>query len=358
MHNGNEWYWNLNLHRDKLALINASANEERRTNLPIPSAFYTSAVLTDVGICVGMRNVNLNGENQSCLHPPQKIPNCYNNNLSVVGQRNKQTWSTAFDRMRYASLTDPSMTVLRPDLNVMPPGELDFNQLPGKVFNVHRTKCYDPKIVEVPECCWNCEFSSVDVGADTNPFHLFGDNTNFSMVDFHNERKIGHHYPCKHHAMHAMPSIKEIANILHDPCSFRKNNELFIPTTSPNCCSLPNVSEPPYNGSPILGYPSTTFAPSLLPPPPPSSFLQASTLHNLPSTPATSTIKARIAAMATQHANAPQKTHVAAPKKKWIRNFMQSKFFSTFFCHSRYIFVVSFFLHSIVLHFCCRFHSI
>lgn len=93
--NNNEWYWNLNLHRGRLSLANTAAIDG--TILPSSSAFYTSAVLTDVGICVGMRNVNLNCENQHCFYP-RKIPNCFNN-LNIVGEQNKQTWDHACNKI-------------------------------------------------------------------------------------------------------------------------------------------------------------------------------------------------------------------------------------------------------------------
>lgn len=97
-HNNNEWYWNLNLHRDRLSLANTAAIDG--TILPSTSAFYTSAVLTDVGICVGMRNVNLNCENQHGFNP-RKIPNCFNNNVNVVGEQNKQTWDHACNQCAF-----------------------------------------------------------------------------------------------------------------------------------------------------------------------------------------------------------------------------------------------------------------
>lgn len=88
----NEWYWNLNLHRDRLSLANQSAING--VMMPSSAAFYTSAVLTDVGICVGMRNVNLNCENEQHCFYPRKIPSCYSIG-NAVGKRNKATWDYA-----------------------------------------------------------------------------------------------------------------------------------------------------------------------------------------------------------------------------------------------------------------------
>lgn len=59
--------WNLYWHRDRLSLANTAAISG--AILPSSSEFYTTAVLTDVGICVGMRNVHLNSENRQCFYP-------------------------------------------------------------------------------------------------------------------------------------------------------------------------------------------------------------------------------------------------------------------------------------------------
>lgn len=113
--NTNERFWNLNLCRDRSPLANTAAIDG--TILPSSSAFYTSAVLTDVGICVGMRNVNLNCESQHYFHD-RKIPNCYN--LNIVGQQNEQTWKHACDQFAFPLLGAPdSMYVHHP--SVLPP---------------------------------------------------------------------------------------------------------------------------------------------------------------------------------------------------------------------------------------------
>lgn len=107
MQNEIEWYWYLNLHRDQLSLVN---NSSIANNLPISSNLYTSAVLNNDGICVGMRNVHLKDEHFPRFHRPRKIPNCCSN-WNVVGQRNQQLWETAFDRIKNSILTDPSMAI-------------------------------------------------------------------------------------------------------------------------------------------------------------------------------------------------------------------------------------------------------
>lgn len=96
----NEWYWNLNLHRDRLSLANQSAIDG--VIMPTSAAFYTSAVLTDVGICVGMRNVNLNCENQQRCFYSRKIPNCSTNN-NKINKGIKETWDYACNQDRLPS---------------------------------------------------------------------------------------------------------------------------------------------------------------------------------------------------------------------------------------------------------------
>lgn len=368
MHNGNEWYWNLNLHRDKLTLVNSSLNDGK--NAPTKSAFYTSAVLTDVGICVGMRNVNLNSENQTCLHAAHKIPNCYDN-LNVVGQRNKQTWSAAYDRMRYSSLTDPTMSVLRSPLSNIdlqataadfPPKTYPYYDKWNELGAIKPASTVSPK-----NCCWNCEFPSVKVEADSNPFHLFGDNSKYSMIDFKNDQKIDNHCPCN--ATHSIPSIAETTHAtLNDPCNLHKSfgSNFYMPSPmqqiSSKCCTntvdmkcmnmstndvaiashhlhqhhhhhLFNVlnGHTNYNSLPMGGYPSTNFAS-------PSSFTKVLT----PSL-STATTAIPTPTSTAQDNIALQNNHLAPPKKKWIRNFMQSKFLFSFF-------IIFFFFLSLVIY--------
>lgn len=115
-HPNDEWYWNLNLHRDPLLMANKTAIEN--TMMPSSSAFYTSAVLTDIGICVGMRNVNLNGEQHQCFHS-RKIPNC-SENWSEVSKRNSETWKNAIHQYHHHQPTMSPAMIAPPTMSSNP----------------------------------------------------------------------------------------------------------------------------------------------------------------------------------------------------------------------------------------------
>lgn len=218
--NTNERFWNLSLYRDRSSLANTAAIDG--TILPSSSAFYTSAVLTDVGICVGMRNVNLNCESQHCFHQ-LKIPNCYN--LNIVGEQNKQTWENACTQFAFPIVgASGSIYVHHP--SVLPP-----------------TPPLQPS------------FTSI---ASANAAH------NFRM---HNENSLA-------------------TSFYDNRLSFANHNNRFLPTQNSRTYANPSNAEDP-------------SAPEL-----PSSKNES---H--------------------------RRCHVAAPKKKWIRNYMLSKFvFITSLC--------------------------
>lgn len=74
--NNIEWFWNNN---NRLPLATAAAAAAGVVS-PSSSSFYNSTVLTDVGICVGMRNVNLNCKNFAPFLP-RKIQSCCKFNM-------------------------------------------------------------------------------------------------------------------------------------------------------------------------------------------------------------------------------------------------------------------------------------
>ncbi|GAB0088074.1 probable GPI-anchored adhesin-like protein PGA55 [Sergentomyia squamirostris] len=90
MYNNCTNFWkDLELSGTGASMSSDQINSEVTSSAP----FYTSTVITDVGICVGMRNVNLNCDNAVCLYSQPtwqaspsvtKIPNCCN--FSVFNQ--------------------------------------------------------------------------------------------------------------------------------------------------------------------------------------------------------------------------------------------------------------------------------
>lgn len=257
MQNENKWYWNLNLHRDQLTLVNSSIAND----LPIPSNFYTSAVLNDNGICVGMRNVHLKGENVPCFHRPQKIPNCCSNR-NVVGQRNQQIWETAFDRMKYSTLTDPSMAIH------------------STLFTKHEVQ---PNFIQPREIQCDEKLIGIDdplharsIVAETNPFHLFGDSTSWSSFNLFDHQRDFHIFPSMQmHPIHFHDSCFD----LYQPHPIKYSNQ---------------------NGHKVI----PSFAPTM------ATSTQddtSQTLFNI-----------------IISDNEKNLDCVAPPKKKWMRNYMQS----------------------------------
>lgn len=292
MNSRNEWYWNLNIHRDQLALMNTKANHNNnngtRTNLPISSTCYTSAVLTDVGICVGMRNVNLKGENRSYFFKPHKIPNCCSN-LNIVGQHNEQTWATAYDRMKYSTLTDPSMAIHSTQMNT-------FDHYHHHYDEWRISQCNRLNMKNV----YNYDnINDSEMRAETNPFHLFGDSSEFSSYNCN----------CHQHTLYSTNSH------LFQPFSTHGLQKPIIPS-----------NDIKFEYGAVLhprDYYSDYFNHKL------------NNEHHQPAVFGSSISNAMPSQLSNYHNqfqydrmddNVSLNNHVAAPKKKWIRNYMQCNF--------------------------------
>lgn len=272
LQNGNEWYWNLNLHRDQLSLVNSSIGNG--TDLPISSALYTSAVLNDNGICVGMRNVHLKGENQN-FHRLKGIPNCCPNR-NVVGQRNKQIWATAYDRMKFSALTDPSMTIRSNTVLIEPQ---DFHDM------------------EIDPCSTN------EMSAGASPFHLFGDSAPLSLI------RLGEHPVYHTSIIHNQLVPPTIQMHYSKSCADINTSELF---------NYPNQScfNEMYGSNPNISHRTRSCV----------SFTTST--HSNPSYMTFSDEKDE---------NTSQSDCITPPKKKWMRNYMQSKPLLIYHCFSHLI---------------------
>lgn len=298
MQNGNEWYWNLNLHRNQSVLNNSMAVNS--TKLPISSAMYTSAVLTDRGICVGMRNVNLKGVTQPYSAKMQNIPNCCSNS-NVVGQRNNQTWTAAFDRMRFSALTDPSMATQIECQH--------FEHLPP-ISDKWRDQVILPEEETINECATPSisDTSPSSISAEHNPFHLFGDKSALSTINVKNRLS-----PEFHQQLTAM-NVRE--NV--------KSEMLTPPLTHGPFMDYRYLIENDQHYKHI-GYPSYFHATTKS-----ISSRSSSPISHLPCNSSNSgRVSSRLKAAVTtshrrMHTNASRLNHVVAPKKKWIRNYMQS----------------------------------
>lgn len=259
MPNGSEWHWNLNLHRNQSILNNAVA--VNNVNLPVSASLYTSSVLNDHGICVGMRNVNLKGVAQTLSSKMQAIPNCCGNS-NIVGERNKQTWTAAYDRMRFSALTDPSMaTHTNCPYPLNPPAWSDLDMF----SMINMNKMHD-----------TIGYSTPSMSAELNPFHLFGDKSALSTFNVENVQ-IRPQFASfhAHSGSETLPMnhIPHLNYLHHSPYA--------------NLDGLPIKPLVFRSKSPRRVVRSTT----------PKRRLQTRPIH---------------------------RNHVVAPKKKWIRNYMQS----------------------------------
>lgn len=295
---GNEWYWNLNLHRNQPILSNLSA--VNNTKLPLSTALYTSAVLTDRGICVGMRNVNLQGVNQPPPSELHNIPNCCNG-ANVVGKRNGQTWRAAFERMRYSALTDPTMATTHVE---HPNCEQQFppNMVDNCIDYVMDSSC------DTVQCPTSSTSESNSIAAELNPFHLFGDKSTLSAINFPNNVRCH----------------EELAQILNQSAkSFITASNAY--RTQPDLLPPSSIHRPYHNYYYLIdseerlnggagahhryGYrnimSSRSNSPTSYAPSNPLKATPAALNHRLDK-------------------SVSRLNHVVAPKKKWIRNYMQS----------------------------------
>lgn len=314
MHPRNEWYWNLNIHRNQPMLNNAVA--VNGSKLPISSAMYTSAVLTDHGICVGMRNVNLKGANCSYSSKVHDIPNCCSN-TNIVGQRNNQTWTSAYEQMRLSALTDPSMATQIEKQH--------FETLPIDA------KWNDETAYPMEDCdLYDCDPNPSDeISAELNPFHLFGDKSSLSTINY-KERPTWNHSTdsikeCFHRSIPTLNNnpylnyhyLSEIENQLNRPSLHSQSN--YIYQTHMSSCSNSPTS-------------------------------------HLPSSKLKATAPNRRMAKSASRLN-----HVVAPKKKWIRNYMQSNSHIWFFFPFCFSYIEIFlYIFGLSFHFCsflCCSHS-
>lgn len=100
--------------------VNGESADPMATNQtitsPTPTGYYTSAVLTDKGICVGMRNVNLNSQRTEFEHHHHTMPGWYNN-LHVMNQLAKpHMWNNGYATYFCTDAGNPN----------------DFNQIHGQ----------------------------------------------------------------------------------------------------------------------------------------------------------------------------------------------------------------------------------
>lgn len=292
MNHGKEWHWNFNVHRDHSALASVSACAG--SHLPKISSCYTNAVLTNVGLCVGMRNVNLNAESHDvCGGELLKMPNCCSN-LNVVGQHNEQIWATAHDRMKFSTLTDPLMTI-RSAPPISMASIYGYPHLPQQPYQYSHDW--------PPYACCNVNTNKI-LNTGSNPFHLFGDRTNLSRAQHSNT--ITSTAACYDHGKFPIECIDMISMPMNGGHAFHANNNLNISRHDNNFLNPRHFNNE---------YRLTVCGPSFP--------------YSMPSFESTAS-DINPCGEQDNH-NMSSISHVAAPKKKWIQNYMQSNSTYCFF---------------------------
>lgn len=313
MNHSKEWHWNFNVHRDHSSLANVSACAG--THLPKISSCYTNAVITNVGLCVGMRNVNLNAESHACAGDLFKMPNCCSN-LNVVGQHNEQIWAIARDRMKFSTLTDSLMTIRSAaPINNLGMGSIyGYPHLPQHPY--HHPSDW------LPNACCNVNTNKI-LNTGSNPFHLFGDRSNLSRTQHANT--ITSSAPCYDYSKLPTECIDVITMPMNGGQTYHANNNLNIAGHDNHSLNGRHFNDE---------YWLTVYGPSFP--------------YSTPSFESTANDSNPCGEQ--DNDNMSRIYHVAAPKKKWIQNYMQSN--STYcFCS------LLFFFYTRMVWFCC-FHIV
>lgn len=313
MSHNKEWYWNLNIHRDQTTLANVSANTG--VHLPKSSSCYTNAVITDVGLCVGMRNVNLSTENAPYFGKASKMPNCCSN-LNVVGQHNEQIWAMAYDRMKYSMLTDPSMATFGSSATA--------NQSMDSLYasySYHQSQHpYHYHDNWKPQMCCNQTNGTTNkaISAGASPFHLFGDRCKLPSSQHANIIAPSTPYFTRNELiaepidridepmdyvqpmhMNGEQSIGWHGNDLLNSRHYNNNNS-YSDTSNNNIGSRITVC------GPLFSYSMASFE---------------------------SSVDSEASSEKNNDHNVSRSDHVAPPKKKWMQNYMQSNSTTYYYTH-------------------------
>lgn len=238
--------WNLYWRRDRLSLANTAAIIG--AILPSSSEFYTTAVLTDVGICVGMRNVHLNSENRQCFNPRKIFHKIDEHNDQQQQQLQRPVPATPIAPIApiaAAPIANPYGIVSNDDSNLYS----------RRIANYHPSNFVEP----------------------SSQLSLQPPAPRPSMV------AVG-------------PAINAVSITTLMP-SYPEPNRIYTSPSSPTAPHLPPKFSAPLSPSPLSS--SSSPSPIL------SSRSEKYRRHN----------------------------YVAAPKKKWIQNYMQSKLYLVILIH-------------------------
>lgn len=122
----NEWFWNVNSGSDVDHLRPPMANDAQMSQPTMPPSLngsFTNGVVTDLSICVGMRDVHLSSD-RGDYEFHHKINHWYNNLNVMIQLRNPHLWNNAY--AKYFCSNGSASECLHP--NGMPMPANDINQ--------------------------------------------------------------------------------------------------------------------------------------------------------------------------------------------------------------------------------------
>lgn len=289
MHNDNNWLWNLNVpHDQNLRLANTVAINGIPS--PSPSSCYTNVALTDLGIRVGMRNVKLHCDSAQFYSPKISDSHHYNShsydplnrgwndfsgNSSIPFTHNIRTASHETDSFLQNSLyanSDGS------NLFGDPVSMSNLQQLYSRIQQLSLSLPPQSLITASAEHSWMQHRNLYSSDVATYYFDRNLKSRTITAATNHTRK---------------LKSPTSISRFLSKDHSRNPMNIL---------CSSANELK-------------STKSLSLLP-----YFIKPKSIASkqLPS-------KSEILIEITQHVDAEERSYVAAPKKKWIRNYIQSK---------------------------------
>lgn len=308
----NEWFWSANagMEIDHLRLSMANMGQVNQPIIPpSPNGSFTNGVVTDLSICVGMRDVNLNSERRD--YDFQHKINHWYNNLDVMKElRKPHMWNHAYAKYfcNSESLSDyvqPVPAIQQPAMAAL--GMHSDNDYHHPMYN-YMLPDYQSAVSQPPP-----PPPLTPSALQYNAHHLLP----FMVSDMkaHPTAMAVSPPPCL--AQAPEPSMLTVNS---QSASFDGWGSVAIPSmlsmssahsastsTMPACLTstlLTTESAATCNGE-TLHRNTLPLAP---PPPPASAILSKSTIKNV------------------LQRYCIRNGHVAAPKKKWIINYMMSKY--------------------------------
>lgn len=292
MHNDNNWLWNLNVpHDQNLPLANTVAIDGIPS--PSPSSCYTNVALSDLGICVGMRNVKLHCDSAQFYSP--KITDSHHYHSHSYDPLANRRWNDLS--------SNSSMPLTHNERTTSRETDSFFQN------SLYYSNSNAPNLFGDPVSMSNLQqlYSRIQqLSLPLPPQSLITASAEHSWMQHRNlySSDVATYYFDRNLKSRTIAAATSYTRKLKSPTSISK---LLAKDHSRNPMNIQ------YSQANEL---KSTKSLSLLP-----YFIKPKSIapKQLPS-------KSEIVIEITEHIDAEEKSHVAAPKKKWIRNYIQSKF--------------------------------